>query len=120
MTQQATSKSFDDSFPSFECLPSERDVARKIADRAMADLGIARRNDPFTLIDVLMDVVATHCNGNPLRLEALLAADDFNFAHDILGIRTHLNRETGKLEDHFRPRFSQPRSALFKASEPRI
>lgn len=55
-----------------------------------------------------MDVTACHCNGCPLRLEELLAADDFNFMHDMAGIRNHIDRETGKLMDHFLPRFSRP------------
>ncbi len=58
-------------------------------------------------LDVQMDVAATHLNGNPLRLEDFLNADDLNFAHDICKIRRHLNRETGKLENHFLPRFTK-------------
>lgn len=61
-----------------------------------------------------MDITAVHANGNQLDLTALLAADDSNFAHDVFGIRRHLNRDTGELEDFFTPRFSarvgQPRS----------
>ena len=53
-----------------------------------------------------MDITATHCSGCPLRLGELLSADDFNFGHDVLGIYRHLNRDTGKLERFFRPRFS--------------
>lgn len=57
--------------------------------------------------DFSMDITACHCNGNPLRLADLLAADDFNFAHDINGIRRNLNRDTGKLMNCFSPRFSR-------------
>lgn len=59
-------------------------------------------------LDMHMDVSAVHANGNPLRLEALLDADDFNFAHDMSGICNCLDRDTGKLTRHFRPRFSIP------------
>lgn len=59
-----------------------------------------------------MDVTAVHANGNPLRLQDLLEADDFNFAHDMSGICNCLDRETGQLTRHFRPRFSQPSAAL--------
>lgn len=83
-------------------------IIKEIALRAMAELELARENDPFTLCDVMMDVTAVHCNGNPLKLEALRDADGFNFAHDILGIRRHLNRDTGHLDGHFLPRFSMP------------
>jgi hypothetical protein len=54
-----------------------------------------------------MDITACHLNGCPLRLGELLGADDANFAHDVFGIRRHLNRETGKLEDCFCPRYAE-------------
>jgi len=54
-----------------------------------------------------MDVSAVHANGNPLRLEDLLHADDFNFAHDMSGICNCLDRNTGKLTRNFLPRFSR-------------
>lgn len=55
-------------------------------------------------LHVAMDLIATHVNGTPLDLQRLLDAPDFDFFHDIGGIRRHLNRETGKLGDHFLPR----------------
>lgn len=92
--------------PSFDVLPAESRVIHAIARRAVADLQIARRNDPFTQMDVAMDVTAVHANGNKLRLEALRDADGFNFAHDVLGIRRHLDRDTGRLIGGFSPRYS--------------
>jgi hypothetical protein len=56
--------------------------------------------------DAQMDVTACHCNGNPLLLKELLEADDFNFAHDVFGIRKNLDRNTGKLLNFFTPRYS--------------
>ena len=58
----------------------------------------------FTLGQNLL--AATHANGNPLRLHDLLNADDLNFAHDVWGIRSKIDRTTGKLTDHFSPRYS--------------
>ena len=58
-----------------------------------------------------MDFTAVHANGNPLRLADLLAADDFNFAHDAFGIARHLNRTNGQLENCFLPRFTQKQAA---------
>jgi len=92
---------------SFDTTGAESRVINEIAERAMG-LDVARRNDPFTKLDIAMDVTAVHRNGCRLRLEALRDADDFNFAHDILGIRRHLDRETGKLGDFFLPRFAAP------------
>ena len=94
---------------SFDCPESERKVCRAIARRArdlLLDLGVDR-----PALDIDMDIVATHCNGNPLRLNDLLGADDFNLLHDVSGIARHLNRETGKLEGFFSPRFSRRQAA---------
>jgi hypothetical protein len=95
---------------SFDVQRSEQRVISEIATRAM---GLAARwqGDLFTKQDITMDVTACHANGCPLRLEALRDADDFNFAHDILGIRRHLDRDTGKLGDMFRPRFARKQQA---------
>ncbi len=57
--------------------------------------------------DVLMDISACHFGPQKLRLDDLLAADDFNFMHDVGGINRHLDRERGVLTDCFSPRFSK-------------
>lgn len=82
---------------------AERYLVDKIVDRAVKIAGGPRKCDKLSLT---MDIAAVHCNGNPLRLEEMLRADDFNLAHDVFGIQRHLNRETGKLGGHFLPRFS--------------
>jgi len=87
---------------------TERDLARRIARRAY-DKFAAR--DPWGEQDYEMDVLACHLNGCPLRLFDLLNADDFNFTHDIVGIREHLDRRTGRLSHRFRPRFVQRETA---------
>ncbi|WP_418450163.1 hypothetical protein [Alistipes sp.] len=53
-----------------------------------------------------MDLAATHNHACRLRLADLLAADDFDFIHDIRGIYRHLNRSSITLEHCFLPRFS--------------
>ncbi len=53
---------------------------------------------------LLMDLDACNSNGTPMDFEKLLAAPEFDFMHDILGIRRHMDRETGKLKDFFLPR----------------
>lgn len=62
-------------------------------------------------VNMMMDITACHCNGNPLKLEAMLNADDFNFAHDFFGIQSHIDRETGKMTDCFLPRFTDTAAA---------
>lgn len=52
-----------------------------------------------------MDITACHANGTPLRLQEFLDADDFNFAHDFVGIHNCIDRETGRMTRHFLPRF---------------
>jgi hypothetical protein len=72
----------------------------------------------FTVRNTYMDLTACHANGCPLDLQALLDAADinqFDFTHDILGIRQHLDRQTGKLKDCFVPRYAKiPRYANAK------
>lgn len=82
----------------------EARIIHKIAARAV-NMAIGAGFD-YPIMDADMDITACHCNGNPLKLDALLRADEFNFAHDVFGIRRHINRETGKLENCFSPRFS--------------
>ncbi len=79
-------------------------IESKIADRAIAmakEFGVK-----YDKLTALMDVSACHCNGCPLKLQELLNADDANFAHDVFGIRANINRETGKLENCFLPRYA--------------
>ncbi len=83
----------------------------KIVKRAWKEME-PHYKDP---LDLNMDITAIHANGNPLRLKDLLAADDFNFFHDLFGIKEHLDRKTGKLKDFFSPRFSRPISKIEKA-----
>lgn len=91
----------------FNATKSERPIIERIARRAYH---LAKKlKGQYPLLEAEMDVTATHCNGNELRLRELVEADDFNFGHDVFGIRRYLDRETGQLTDHFRPRFSAPR-----------
>lgn len=89
-------------------LDAGRDAAlaliQKIADRAVNvyaqhEIRVERKN-------VLMDISACHFSAQKLRLDDLLAADDFNFIHDVAGINRHLDRDNGRLSDGFSPRFS--------------
>jgi isopentenyl diphosphate isomerase/L-lactate dehydrogenase-like FMN-dependent dehydrogenase len=75
-------------------------VINEIVERAK-NLGVKRDT-----LDLDMDICAAHENC-PLRLEDFLKADDFNFLHDVYGIISNLNRETGELENCFLPRFAR-------------
>lgn len=90
---------------SFKVSRDEFDTISKIVGRAWG-IGWLRRSYRKRM-DMQMDVTAVHANGNPLRLEELLAADEFNFAHDMSGICNCLDRDTGQLTKGFSPRYSQ-------------
>lgn len=88
----------------FNSTKEEIRIIAKIAQRAVtmaAEHGVEYRQ-----MDAVMDVDACHSNGCPLKLADLLVTDDGNFAHDVFGIRRHIDRETGKLGDCFLPRFA--------------
>ncbi|MCC2110380.1 MAG: hypothetical protein KDJ40_23540 [Hyphomicrobiales bacterium] len=89
---------------SFEISDADRALMRDCADRAET-LGVIG-TDIDARISFEMDMTATHANGCPMDFARLLAADDFNFLHDVYGIARHLKRETGELLDMFRPRFA--------------
>lgn len=81
----------------------------KIADRAVKlydkhNIEVDRQN-------VILDITVCHFGPQRLRLEDLLAADDFNFLHDVAGINRHLDRDSNELRGGFSPRFSHRRAA---------
>lgn len=77
----------------------------KIADRAGALLSNQDMSPSvYPRLDMLVDLTACNANGCPLDFQKLLDFPDFDFIHDIFGIRNNLNRSTGKLEDCFVPR----------------
>ena len=76
------------------------DLLHRITERAQA-LDIARGDTITQMMD--MDHAADQFD---MRLEEMAEADDFNFAHDFIGIQNTMNRETGKIEGLFVPRFA--------------
>ena len=79
----------------------------RVAQRAMS-LGIRARNIlPCTEEQQwVRDIVLCHNHGCPLMLAELLAASADEFNHELIGIRSFLNRNTGKLEGIFHPRYA--------------
>lgn len=88
---------------SWDVSQGDSKLTRKIVDRYTENWGSGKGYKP---IHLSMDLTACHCNGAPLKLKELLAADDFNFVHDVAGISRHINRDNGQLEDCFSPRYS--------------
>ena len=56
-------------------------------------------------VTIMMDVENADRQFN-LRLDELLEADDFEFAHDVFGIVNNIDRTTGKVGNLFVPRFA--------------
>lgn len=81
---------------------TEHETVWAIVERAQT-AGIYGKHEDLT---AEMDIGAAHADC-PLRLDDLLAADDFDFGHDLRGIKHHMNRKTGKLEGFFLPRFAR-------------
>ena len=77
------------------------DIAAK-ACQIIDSLGLAVINP----MEVAMDLEVTHCNGCTLDLVALSRAPTTDLLHDVGGIRSSLNRRTGKLEGCFHPRYA--------------
>jgi len=96
---------------SFETTREDAVRIGKIVARAKA-LAISNGAKAFDGLSLHMDLSACIANGTPLRLDELLAADDFNFSHDVFGIRRHIDRDdnsptAGKLLNCFHPRFAK-------------
>ena len=64
-----------------------------------------RAGEPLDIMARVMDMEACH-NTCPLNLEGLETAELSDLLHDVLGIASHLNRETGELEGCFVPRYA--------------
>ena len=94
--------------PNFTVSAADAAVIGRIADRARAmDVEANGRRGAVSVLDWRMYISACHANGNPLDLEMLLAADNFNFAHDVFGIANKLDQTTGQLTNFFSPRCSR-------------
>lgn len=76
----------------------------QIAHRAMPFM--ERYGFDVPVLTLLMDLTAVHANGCPLRLNDLLEAPDADFVHDVFGIISKIDRDTGRLTDCFLPRFA--------------
>lgn len=92
----------------FDATPDEVKLVKQIVARAIKD---GKKRGSIILAENLeMDLIATHANGCPMDFERLVNASDFDFWHDLSGIRAHLDRKTGNLSKHFYPRFSKRRA----------
>ena len=87
-----------------------KDATLTIRDKETLIKKIAQRAQAMNLASNFASFQKTLCLLNesyPLRLVDFLAADDFDFAHDVCGIMSHFNCDTLKLENFFYPRFAE-------------
>jgi hypothetical protein len=82
------------------------DTIEMIVDRA-ENMYQELNNIGINAATIMMDITAAHCNGCPLDLVGLFAADNRDFFHDIHGIMKHIDRRTGKLTDCFIPHYAR-------------
>lgn len=99
-----TARELNKAFPviNWKASKFESQIIGKLAKRAsaMAD----KSGFEYTPMDARLDITACHLNCCALNLNKLAQAEDFDFAHDVFGIRRHINRDTAQLEDCFVPR----------------
>lgn len=98
----------------FDTTRTEAKQISRIVGRAMVMAKESGIN--YEIMDCDMDLTACHCNGNPLDLDMLECYQDFDFAHDVFGIRKHIDREIGKLKDCFVPRCSSTHRFALKVA----
>ncbi len=78
------------------------DLIAAIADRGLK-LSFNNGLNRVKKLDLMMDLEYAN-DETPLDFEKLLAFDDGNFAHDIIGIYENFNRETLRMDNCFSPR----------------
>lgn len=91
---------------SFKVSRADQIEIAAIVDRAMQAGYVGPGSKARDRLSLSMDLTACHANGCPLRLSDLRGSSPLDFAHDVLGIVRHINRETGKLGDCFSPRYA--------------
>ena len=91
---------------------AEMNLVQRIHERYVAMCKKNGVEEPEDLADTRCDFYYARKHLN-LDLEALLAFDDFNFAHDIFGIKNNIVRvgalaDEGKMRNNFLPRCCRP------------
>ncbi len=89
-------------FMNFKITPENSAHLKTILDRVEADSELG-----FDRTSASMNLIATHNGGCPLDFERMAKAERLlDLLHDVYGIASCLDRETGELKGHFLPRFA--------------
>jgi hypothetical protein len=89
----------------WEISKDEFDLLVLVAKRVLAEL----KDYPDDQRTLIMDLNACHSNACPLDFAGMLTARLGDLSHDITRIRTHINRDTGALDENgrgFTPRYA--------------
>lgn len=92
---------------SFDVSAEDEELIDKIVRRIAREADESGIDLPDSILTMMMDLQACHANGCPLRLQEMLDGRSLDLFHDYGGIRKHINRETGKLEGIFWPRYAK-------------
>jgi len=82
-------------------IPEKEIVKARIIIKRARQLNLIEKN---TVNHHLMNIIAVHMNDTKLDLDKFINFDEYNLAHDIFGIDTHLNKVTARLKNGFLPR----------------
>ena len=64
------------------------------------------KTEQYSKITIQTTLEAVHMNGNPLDLQSFYNANDVDFCHDIFGIINNINKNTLKIKNNFKLKFS--------------
>ena len=83
----------------------------KTKEEMLTIVEIAKRSERVGLVAVdrltlIMDIEIAHEQFG-LRLDELLAANEVDFAHDIVGIQSNIDRRNRQMVNHFLPRYAK-------------
>ena len=83
--------------------PTPADLRRiaRIAERAYQRTRCFIGRPAYRVPQCTRDLINVHTFCCPLDFKRLLAAGDYDFLHDILGIRVHLDRRTGQIRHNY-------------------
>jgi len=85
-------------------------IIGSIAKKVYLALFMSDPRNTRDTISIMMDLDACHANGCPLDLQRMLEAGDDQVVTDVLGIVTNLDRDTGRLQNCYVPRFAMAKS----------
>lgn len=83
----------------------ETDKINQLSKRAVS-FGLIKPKEIASL-SIDLELAFEHFN---LDLDKFLKFDDFNFCHDIIGIRQHIDRKNKKFRNCFLPRCAQSKT----------